>query len=413
MDNQWWYQTLGEEFGPVSLDTIQELIVDGLLGAGDLVRQGTESPWVSIQQARGPKMSDSPQTPTAKSSRGGTMSDPQQQPVVSRRAIESGMAADRPTGSEHGTHWYCRESSTEWGPLTAEQMCNGIQQGTITSDTEVKRGSSGRWTRADDVPELFTQTAVRDSSQSTHQQEHSRDAGSPVSTHGKEVSRAIAECYASLRQRDRRLHKTFRHRRPAATGWNLFQWLPSLSTAARAVGNLLAWIFGKLSFLRPLLKSKALWGTTLIVAVLIAAFTIYRNWYSPQSAYVELQQLATEFKSLRDHAASETEWEDFSDRADHELAQLARKLSNAAQADDPVSMELLWAARDYFPKMLTDSKRQPGPGERKFDLHLKRAETLLRMHRPTESSQPDWLIVGVTAIDLLLIIAGGLWWWKQ
>ncbi len=49
MAEEWWYQTFGEEFGPVTLDTIRELHAAGTLDVGDVVRQGTHGPWKSLK----------------------------------------------------------------------------------------------------------------------------------------------------------------------------------------------------------------------------------------------------------------------------------------------------------------------------------------------------------------------------
>lgn len=43
--SQWYYQLLGEEFGPVPLDALQELIVQGTLSQSDQIREESSDEW--------------------------------------------------------------------------------------------------------------------------------------------------------------------------------------------------------------------------------------------------------------------------------------------------------------------------------------------------------------------------------
>lgn len=49
MTAEWWYRTLGEEFGPTTLDIVQSLYVAGTLTADDLVRKGASGTWQLLQ----------------------------------------------------------------------------------------------------------------------------------------------------------------------------------------------------------------------------------------------------------------------------------------------------------------------------------------------------------------------------
>ncbi|MGV2335445.1 MAG UNVERIFIED_CONTAM: DUF4339 domain-containing protein [Planctomycetaceae bacterium] len=49
--SQWYYQMLGEEFGPVSTESLRQLVEDGMLEAADLVRPADSTQWGRIDQS--------------------------------------------------------------------------------------------------------------------------------------------------------------------------------------------------------------------------------------------------------------------------------------------------------------------------------------------------------------------------
>jgi len=53
MSNQWFDRTLGEEFGPVSEETLKGLMSDGIVGETDEIRQGAGQ-WTTISTLTSP-----------------------------------------------------------------------------------------------------------------------------------------------------------------------------------------------------------------------------------------------------------------------------------------------------------------------------------------------------------------------
>lgn len=48
---QWYYELLGEEFGPVSESSLRQLLVDGTLGPADRVRHVDSGDWIALSAA--------------------------------------------------------------------------------------------------------------------------------------------------------------------------------------------------------------------------------------------------------------------------------------------------------------------------------------------------------------------------
>jgi hypothetical protein len=48
------------------------------------------------------------------------------------------------------------------------------------------------------------------------------------------------------------------------------------------------------------------------------------------------------------------------------------ELEESADAGDRASIDLLWAARDYLPKMFNDARYAPSEAERQFEVCMRR-----------------------------------------
>ena len=81
-------------------------------------------------------------------------------------------------------------------------------------------------------------------------------------------------------------------------------------------------------------------------------------------------------KEKRTAEASSAEWDAFAERARQELAPIVVSLEHVARADNRFAQQLLWAGRDYFPKMLDDARNNTSESEQQFDYHLVRARWL-------------------------------------
>jgi membrane protein YdbS with pleckstrin-like domain len=57
------------------------------------------------------------------------------------------------------TDWYVRVDGTQYGPYTAEQLKTYSSSGHVTPDSEVRRGTDGRWVVASQVKGMFPDVA--------------------------------------------------------------------------------------------------------------------------------------------------------------------------------------------------------------------------------------------------------------
>ncbi len=85
-----------------------------------------------------------------------------------------------------------------------------------------------------------------------------------------------------------------------------------------------------------------------------------------------LQQILAEFRRHREEKSAEGEWTAFLAKTNQTLAPIVKEL-DATASRRPIKQELLWAARDRGPEMLSDARQQPSSSEEKFESHLKRA----------------------------------------
>jgi membrane protein YdbS with pleckstrin-like domain len=57
------------------------------------------------------------------------------------------------------TDWYVRVDGEQYGPYTSEQLKMYASEGHVTRDSEVRRGTDGRWVIASQVKGMFTDVA--------------------------------------------------------------------------------------------------------------------------------------------------------------------------------------------------------------------------------------------------------------
>lgn len=113
MAEQWFYRLLGEEFGPVSTELLQQLLQDGTLGPTDEVRREGSSAW---------------------------------QPA--RQALLVAPAGLPPAAPEPEPEWYCQIAGIEMGPLLLEDLVRMAENGELTAEDEVRYGALGKWRKA-------------------------------------------------------------------------------------------------------------------------------------------------------------------------------------------------------------------------------------------------------------------------
>ncbi|GAB4139404.1 MAG: hypothetical protein Tsb009_08300 [Planctomycetaceae bacterium] len=113
-----------------------------------------------------------------------------------------------------------------------------------------------------------------------------------------------------------------------------------------------------------------------IVIVFIVGITFSGNNHEQQ--YATLNEIYQEHVALRNRKASDSEWNDLMARAEELKKTMPDELVKAgAGAKNRAAQELLFAVRDKLVDMLKDSRRKPSKKEKEFKAHLELARKLI------------------------------------
>jgi len=187
----WYFQSIGQEFGPVPFSELLELVSRSEIGPEDSVRKGETGQWVPAGLIDG-LFSDAPnqatQTATRQNDRFATpsgMAESKTAQAASRKqaapgrptaprsvayqSVDDEFSTDATTTFEttesNETGWYCFLNEQEYGPVDFTELQGYAAAGQITPEVYVKFGVNGEWTLASQVPRLFVSAAVEVSSQ--------------------------------------------------------------------------------------------------------------------------------------------------------------------------------------------------------------------------------------------------------
>jgi hypothetical protein len=144
MAEQWRYRVLGQEFGPVSLEALQDLLRSGTLGADDEVARESD-PWRPAATVAGLSQSAEPDSTP--------LSD--DLAAMLESVGDPGEAAGAPAAMSRAT-WYCRTLGEELGPFEFDRLLGMVRDGELSPTDEIRRGGDGRWERADAIVGLFS-----------------------------------------------------------------------------------------------------------------------------------------------------------------------------------------------------------------------------------------------------------------
>lgn len=159
--SQWYYQMLGEEFGPVSEDSLKQLIADGMLDATDPVRPADSSDWRPVNQTDLMTTADDPNDdPTDvltdldelnfRFEESGATDRSARKP---RTAFQPPTVVEVPAASPAPT-WFHQFFGQVLGPITMQELVQLAESGNLNEADSVRCGVTGEWQPAGDVPEL-------------------------------------------------------------------------------------------------------------------------------------------------------------------------------------------------------------------------------------------------------------------
>lgn len=165
----WYFQTLGQELGPVPLSELVAMVERGDLNPADVIRLGADGQWVAAGEIEGlfanrAQTAPSPAnrsavrqaaTPAPRSAAVQTAATPQ--PAVPQRQ-PAVVPASAPVAAD--ANWYCYINDQEYGPMSLADLQGAAAQGQVTPNVYVKYSAQGEWVLASQVPNLFPTAAV-------------------------------------------------------------------------------------------------------------------------------------------------------------------------------------------------------------------------------------------------------------
>ncbi len=281
-------------------------------------------------------------------------------------------------------------------------MLQDARHGLLTPQSDVRLGLEGDWVRASTLEGLLPRTPTGCGGQ---QPPDGGEQGG-VAESGRdrsELTRAVAECRLYLHEREaartnppveprsRPLHSSeqFVERLVSGTG-------AVVAIASSAVLGILETIFAvmtgglpNLSTVRRIIGSRLVWGIALSGLIIAVAFVAYNAATKQRRQVATVEQLAAELRTLRNRSADDAAWTAFTGRATETLNRTIPELEESADASDRVSIDLLWAARDFLPQMLKDARFEPSEAERQFDVCMRRIRITHESARHRSANGPN------------------------
>lgn len=298
--------------------------------------------------------------------------------------------------------WYYRSGGRESGPIATDELVDLARNGIISSNDELRVGPSTDWIQAGQIDALFSQHS-KTSSQS--------NAKSSAHADSHDASGAAADVIADMHRRQ--LRQTLNHgagsksgtrstRRGERNNSSLYDWMNGFGVQLEDIFRSLAEAVANL-----LMTKKALWTIGLSALVLIFVFLPYQRLFPP-NPHTTCLEIWDQFKMLREQNASEATWEQFAQTSSNKLNVVAENLEKRAAVDDPVSLELLWASRDYLPQMLKDARVTVSPAETQLEQSMNKIDRIYtRQKRQGNSNSAESASLVTTIIiifDVLLVL---------
>ena len=146
MENRWYYQLFMEEFGPVSESMVRQLLEDGTLGSGDLIRAENSADWVPAE------------TLAADESEPNEISDLSELSFDFEESAhqdrQSKAAPVSPPQLEAPPEFYTQSLGQILGPMSMTDLIGMAESGALSGADGVRSGEFGQWVLASSVAGL-------------------------------------------------------------------------------------------------------------------------------------------------------------------------------------------------------------------------------------------------------------------
>lgn len=194
--SQWYYQLFGEEFGPVSSESLRELLHDGTLSAADKVRSVSSAEWIAAEHAAADLNESSDMAndlselsfefeeagPTSR--RGAYQSS-----VFATEAVTATQIADvadsDDAAEDNELRYFVQVAGKASGPVTIAVLIRQAETGELLESTLVRSEDEDAWQSASEIHELsvaFLLRGMDGDSPSEEQPAGSFDAKQPAAS---------------------------------------------------------------------------------------------------------------------------------------------------------------------------------------------------------------------------------------
>ena len=146
MENRWYYQLFMEEFGPVSESMVRQLLEDGTLGSGDLIRAENSADWVPAET-----LAEDESEPNEISDLSELSFDFEESAHQDR---QSKAAPVSPPQLEAPPEFYTQSLGQILGPMSMTDVIGMAESGALSGADGVRSGELGQWVLASSVAGL-------------------------------------------------------------------------------------------------------------------------------------------------------------------------------------------------------------------------------------------------------------------
>lgn len=159
---RWYYRLFGEEFGPVPIDLLIQVIDSSQLKPTDEIRADPSLKRISVREfLAGPAAADKNHVAST---------------LVTPPAAEAPAITDE---------WFCQSKTVEPGPHTFEELLSHARQGLLDPGDQVRFGGQGAWRRAGSIGRLMAELPF--------EQKPAANAPSPQANEHKQNATTAAE----------------------------------------------------------------------------------------------------------------------------------------------------------------------------------------------------------------------------
>ncbi|QDV48512.1 DUF4339 domain-containing protein [Gimesia fumaroli] len=277
-----------------------------------------------------------------------------------------------PTHNHHKDQWYFQYQGEVIGPVSRQVLLKNIRTGIIKPDTLIKTETELTWTKAESLKEIFVEAHAENKPDNS--------------------ANAAAKLLSNMHHRG---FQTLSEEESADSFWSKVSFSgvkPFLPNWADVSSSVAEFLVEKLSILKYGFKLWVILPLLLLVVsgLCIKFFAI--DWYHQKIAYETYSHIWEDLQRLRDLEIDEHQWDSFKVDTKSKIASINSSIEKAATIQDPYSMELLRAGRDYLPRMLDDARKAPSASEKKFAIHMQKAA---RYAHPQALKADSMNIVGI------------------